>query len=231
MQDEIGKKEILEKLAKTVMDGDEERAKKAAEEALKAKIDPVSAIKDGLTKGIKIVGEKFHNFEIFLPEVILAADAMKAAMAVLKPHIAAERANEVMRGKAVIGTVRGDIHDIGKNLVAAMLEVSGYEVHDMGTDCPSTKFIEKAKEVGADIIGMSSLMVTSMCYQKDVIDYLKDMNERNKYWIMVGGGPVTPQWTIEIGADGYGRFSDDAVEVANTLMEKGSEIKLPVIKE
>ena len=230
MSQEEGKK-ILEKLAKAVIDGDEESAKKVAEEALKAKIDPVLAIKGGLTKGIEIVGKKFHDFEVFLPEVILAADAMKAAAAVLKPHIAAERAAEVMRGKAVIGTVRGDIHDIGKNLVAAMLEVAGFEVHDIGTDCPSTKFIEKAKEVGADIIGMSSLMVTSMYYQKEVIDYLKDMNERDKYWVMIGGGPITPEWAIKIGADGYGRFSDDAVEVANTLMEKGKEVKLPVIKE
>jgi len=223
--------ETLEKLAKAVMDGDEEAAKKAAQEALDAKLNPVEAIKSGFAKGMDVVGKKFHNFEVFLPEVILAADAMKAGIDVLRPHMSAEFLAEASKGKVVIGTVFGDIHDIGKNLVGVMLEAGGFEVHDLGTDCPSTKFVEKAKEIKADIIAMSSLMVTSMYYQKDVLDYLKDTGTRDKHWIMVGGGPVTPEWTKEIGADGYGKFSDDAVEVAKTLMEKGTEIVRPVIKE
>lgn len=225
------KNEILTKLAESVISGDEDAVKEAAENAVKAGIDPVLAITDGLAKGIAVVGEKFHKFEIFLPEVMLAADAMKAGVEVLKPHISAERAKEIIAGKVVIGTAFGDIHDIGKNLVAVMLEVNGFEVYDMGTDCPSTKFIEKAKEVGADIIAISSLMVTSMYYQKDTLQYLKDMNIKDNYWVMIGGGPVTPEWAVKIGADGYGRFSSDAVEVAKILMEKGKEVERPVIKE
>lgn len=223
--------EIFEKLAKSIMEGNEDLARKAALEALEAKIEPLEAIKNGFAKGMEIVGKKFHNFEIFLPEVILAADAMKAGLEVLRPKMSAESMVKAYRGKVVIGTVFGDIHDIGKNLVAVMLEAGGFEVHDLGTDCPSTKFVEKAKEVKADIIAMSSLMVTSMYYQKEVIDYLKDMGERDKYWIMVGGGPVTPEWTKEIGADGYGKFADDAVEVARILIENGKEVVRPVIKD
>lgn len=225
------KNEILTKLADGVISGDEDAVKGAAGDAVKAGIDPVLAITDGLAKGIKVIGDKFHKFEIFLPEVMLAADAMKAGVGVLKPHISAERAKETISGKVVIGTAFGDIHDIGKNLVAVMLEVNGFEVYDMGTDCPSTKFIEKAKEVGADIIAISSLMVTSMYYQRDVLQYLKDMNIKDKYWVMIGGGPVTPDWAIKIGADGYGRFASDAVEVAKILMERGKEVKRPVINE
>jgi corrinoid protein of di/trimethylamine methyltransferase len=223
--------EIFEKLAKSVIDGNEDSARKAAQEALDAKVDPLEAIKNGFARGMDVVGKKFHDFEIFLPEVILAADAMKAGIEVLRPRMSAESMAKASRGKVVIGTVFGDIHDIGKNLVAVMLEAGGFEVHDLGTDCPSTKFVEKAKEVKADIIAMSSLMVTSMYYQKEVLDYLKDTGTRDRHWVMVGGGPVTPEWTKEIGADGYGKFADDAVEVAKTLMEKGTEVVRPVIKE
>jgi corrinoid protein of di/trimethylamine methyltransferase len=223
--------EILEKLANAVITGDVDEARKVAEEALKANVDPLEAIKNGLAKGMDVIGKKFHNFEVFLPEVMLAADAMKAGIEILRPYLSAESAAKMSKGKVVIGTVFGDIHDIGKNLVAAMLEAAGFEVYDLGTDCPSTKFVEKAEEVKADIIAMSSLMVTSMFYQKEVVDFLKDAGEREKYWVMVGGGPVTPEWAKEIGADGYGRFADDAVEVAKTLIEAGDKVALPVIRE
>ncbi len=223
--------EILDKLAKTVMDGDEEGARKAAEEAIAARLDPLNAIKNGFAKGIEIIGKKFHNFEIFLPEVILAADAMKAGIAVLRPHMSAETIAKSVKGKVVIGTVYGDIHDIGKNLVAVMLEAGGFEVYDLGSDVASVKFVEKAKEVKADIIAMSSLMVTSMYYQKEVLDFLRDAGTRDNYWALVGGGPITPEWTSQIGADGYGKFSDDAVAIANLLMEKGDQVKTPVIRE
>ncbi len=223
--------EILDKLAKAVIAGDEEAAKKAAQESIDLKTNPLDAIKIGLAKGMDEVGQKFHKFEVFLPEVILAADAMKAGVAVLKPQLSPDDLKKASLGKVVIGTVFGDIHDIGKNLVAVMLEAGGFEVYDLGSDCASIKFVEKAKEVKADIIAMSSLMVTSMYYQREVLDYLKDSGTRKEHWIMVGGGPVTPEWTGEIGADGYGKFADDAVEIAKILMEKGSEIKKPVLKE
>lgn len=222
--------EILEKLAKAVMAGDEDSAKKAAQEAIDAKVDPIDAIKNGLSKGMEVIGKKFADFEVYLPEVMLAADAMKAGIGVLRPHISADRMSESQKGKVVIGTVYGDIHDIGKNLVATMLEVAHYEVHDLGNDVPPKKFLEKAKEVDANIIGMSSLLTPSMYYQKDVIDLLKDMGLREKTWVMVGGSPITPEWTKEIGADGWGRHADDAVEVANLLIDKGKDLAKPVVK-
>ncbi len=225
------KNEILSKLTEAVISGDENAVIETAENAVKAGIDPLLAITDGLAKGISVIGDKFRKYEIFLPEVMIAADAMKAGVNILKPHITAERVKEIVVGKAVIGTAFGDIHDIGKNLVSVMLSVNGFEVHDMGTDVASTKFIEKAKEVGADIIAISSLMATSMYYQKDTIQYLKDMNSNDTYWVIVGGGPVTSDWAVEIGADGYGRYSSDAVEVAKILMDKGKEVERPVIKE
>lgn len=163
--------EILEKLANAVMAGDEEAAKKAAQEAIDAKIDPLDAIKKGLSKGMEVIGKKFANFEVFLPEVMLAADAMKAGIEVLKPHISADRISERSKGRVVIGTVYGDIHDIGKNLVATMLEVARYEVHDLGNDVPPKKFLDKAREVKCE-------------YHRDVLpaDTLHVLPEgRNRY--------------------------------------------------
>jgi corrinoid protein of di/trimethylamine methyltransferase len=222
--------EILEKLAKAVMEGDEEAAKRAAQEAINNGIDPIYAIKNGLSRGMEVIGKRFSNFEVFLPEVMLAADAMKAGIEVLKPYISADKLEERSRGKVVIGTVFGDIHDIGKNLVATMLEVAGYEVHDLGNDIPPKRFVDKVREVKADIVAMSCLLTPSMYYQKDVIELLRDAGLRDKVWVMVGGAPITPEWTREIGADGWGRHADDAVVVANLLMEKGKELTRPVVR-
>ena len=177
-----------------------------------------------------VIGEKFGRFEVFLPEVMLAADAMKAGIGVLRPHISEEQMAKQIKGKVVIGTVYGDIHDIGKNLVATMLEVAGYEVYDLGNDVEPKKFLEKVKEVTADIVAMSCLLTPSMYYQKDVIELLKEMDIRDKIWAIIGGSPITPDWTKDVGADGWGRHSDDAVGVANMLMENGSELPKPVIK-
>ena len=223
------KEEILERLSNAIINSDEEAAKKAAVDALKAEIDPMVAITDGLNKGMDVIGERFRKFEIFLPNVMLAADAMKAAVAVLRPHIKPERMTESVRGKVVIATIFGDVHDIGKNLVAVMLELAGFEVHDLGCDVQPMKFIDKAEEIGANIIAMSSLLTPCMFYHKDVIISLKDMGNREKYWIMVGGGAITPEWAEEIGADGWGRNANDAVEVAKILMKQGREVKRPVV--
>lgn len=223
--------EILEKLKKAVIDGNEDAVRSAVGEAIKENFDTVDAIKNGLAKGMDVIGEQFHKFEVFLPEVILAADAMKLGVELLKPHLSDEAKSQLSKSKIVIGTVFGDIHDIGKNLVAAMLEASGFEVYDLGCEVKSAKFVEKAEEVNADIIAMSSLMATSMFYQREVLSILKEDGLREKYWTMVGGGPVTPDWTKEIDADGYGRFADDAVKLAKIFSEKGKDIKPPVILE
>ena len=211
---------ILEDLSNSVINGDEEAAKKAAMEALEAGLDPIKAINEGLSKGMEVVGDRFSRSEIYLPEVMIAADAIKASLAILKPKIMESRRSEVNRGKVVIGTVFGDIHDIGKNLVATMLSVSGFEVHDLGCDVAVQKFIEKAEEVNADIIAMSSLLTPSKIYQKDVIKYLEDKGTRGKYYIIVGGGPITPDWVKEIGADGWGKYSEDAVTLCKRLVEE-----------
>ena len=222
--------EILEKLAKAVMEGDEEAAKRAAQEAINNGIDPIYAIKNGLSRGMEVIGKRFSNFEVFLPEVMLAADAMKAGIEVLKPYIPADKLEERSRGKVVIGTVFGDIHDIGKNLVATMLEVAGYEIYDLGNDIPPKRFVDKVREVKAGIVAMSCLLTPSMYYQKDVIELLRDAGLRDKVWVMVGGSPITPEWAREIGADGWGRHADDAVAVANLLMEKGKDLAKPIVK-
>ncbi|WP_309493352.1 corrinoid protein [Candidatus Hecatella orcuttiae] len=225
--------DILERLARSVIEMDEEAAKSTAEEAVKTGIDPLKAIKEGLGKGMAVVGQKFHDCEIFLPQVMLAADATKAGVEVLLFKLTAERRSEAIAGKVVIGTVKGDIHDIGKNIVAVMLSAAGFEVHDLGSDVPSMKFVEEAEKVKADIIAMSSLMTTTRLYQQEVADYLKDMGLRNRYYIIIGGGAITPAWAREIGADGYGRLADDGVEVCKQLLGKRVKPPLPepMIKE
>jgi corrinoid protein of di/trimethylamine methyltransferase len=222
------REQIFRKISQTILEGDEVAAKTAAENALDQGIDPVEAIKEGAAKGMEVVGEKFKNFEIFLPQVILAADAMKAIMAVLVPKISEEKRGDVYLGKAVIGTAFGDIHDIGKNLVATTLAVAGFEVEDLGCDVPAKQFIQKADEVSAGIIGISTLLSSSLYYQEDVINYLTDSGKREKYFIIVGGGPVTAEWTTKIKADGYGKYAEDAVELCKKLV---SDKKTPPLLE
>ena len=217
----MSKEEILGKLKQAVMDGDEEAAGQAAQEVLEAGIDPMEAIQQGAVKGLDILGERYLRLEAFLPELTLAGDAMKAVMAVLVPHINQEQAAGVSQGKLVIGTIYGDVHSIGKNLVASMAGINGFDVYDLGCDVPVKKFIEKAEEVGATIIGLSSLMTTSAYYQEELINYLKDAGLREKYYVVVGGGPITPQWTAQIGADGYARAAPEAAQLFKRLVAEG----------
>ena len=224
----VDKKKILDNLSAIVQSGDEEAAKKAANEALKAGIDPVSAIEDGLAAGMKVVGDKFTKQECFLPEVILAADAMKAAIAVFKPHMKGEMKT---KGKIVIGTMLGDIHDIGKNLVATMMEVAGFEVIDLGNDVPVARFIDEAQKNNVDIIALSSLITASMFYMEDVVQNLEGLGQRKKFRVLIGGGPTTPGYAEEIGVDGWGRHAEEGVALANKLMEtkKGEKLSKPLI--
>ncbi len=216
-------------LIQAILEGNDVKCVELTNEALDEGASPGDIVSSGLQAGMLIVGDKFSAGDFFIPDMLLAARAVARAMEAIRPCLS--EAEMPTLGRVVIGTVSGDIHDIGKNLVAAMLEVSGFEVSNLGSDCPNEKFIDKAEESGANIIAMSSLMATTMFYQKDVINYLKDAGLRRKYWVMVGGGTVTPEWTTEIGADGYGRNATDAVEVAKMLMEKGEELKKPIIKE
>ncbi len=214
----MSQEELIEKLHNAIVAGDDVNSRKIAEEIIAAGINPLEAIKKGATPALEIVGEKFASGEFFLPNIILAADAMKACMAVFKRKITAQKLSDISLGKVVIGTTFGDIHDLGKNLVSVMLSVAGFEVYDLGNDVPPKVFVDKAIEVDSAIIAMSTLITSSMYYQKDVINYLKDMGIRDKYFIVVGGGCITPEWTIEIEADGWARHADEAVKLCKILV-------------
>lgn len=221
--------EIFEKLKRLIIEHDEENVKKAAEEALAAGIHPIDAIKFGLQKGMEVVGEKFKNLEIFLPDVVLAADAMYAALKVLLPRLTEDDSEKLRRGKVVIGTIFGDIHDIGKNIVAAMLAANGYEIYDLGCDVDPKRFVEKAEEVKADIIAVSCLLSPSIYYMEDVVKRLKDLGIRDGHYVIVGGAAVPPEWAREIGADGWGKYVEDAVKLCNVLVERGKQVEKPVL--
>lgn len=221
--------EIFERLRQLIIGYDAENIKKEAERALAVGINPVDAIKLGLQKGMAVVGEKFKNFEITLPEVMLAADAMYAALNVLLPKLTSEEMGKLKRGKVVIGTVFGDIHDIGKNIVSAMLAANGYEIHDLGYDVDPKRFAEKAEEVKADMIAMSCLLSTSISGMEDLVKRLRDMDIRENYYVIVGGSAVVPEFVRQVGADGWGRGAEDAVNLCNILFERGKQVEKPVL--
>ncbi|MBC7113847.1 MAG: cobalamin B12-binding domain-containing protein [Candidatus Methanomethyliales bacterium] len=212
--------EILQNLADSVISGDEEKAKDFAKKALEAGIDPLTAINEGLMRGMSQVGDDFSKLKIYLPEVMMAAEAMKAALSILEPAALQKGTGTLKKSKVVIGTITGDIHDIGKNIVAMLLRANGFEVYDLGRDVPIDDLIKKAEEVGADIIAASTLLSTSMPYMEDLISLLKERGLRDKYIVMVGGGPVTREWAASIGADGYGDDGEEAVKVAKELLQR-----------
>ena len=210
--------ELFEAMTQSVIQGDEAAAADLARQALAQGIDPLVAINQGFVVGINQVGAQFSCGDMFLPELVAAGEAMKMAVAVLEPEMARRGTHRQILGKVVIGTVEGDIHDIGKTLVATMLAASGFQVYDLGVDVPIQKFVEKAREVGADIVGLSALITTTMGRQKDVIEALDDVGLRPQVKVMVGGAPVTRQWAAEIGAEGYSEDAVGAVNVAKQLM-------------
>ena len=210
--------ELFEAMTQSVIQGDEDAAADLARQALAQGIDPLVAINQGFVVGINQVGAQFSCGDMFLPELVAAGEAMKMAVAVLEPEMARRGTHRQILGKVVIGTVEGDIHDIGKTLVATMLAAGGFQVYDLGVDVPIEKFVEKAREVGADIVGLSALITTTMGRQKDVIEALDDVGLRPQVKVMVGGAPVTRQWAAEIGAEGYSEDAVGAVNVAKQLM-------------
>lgn len=214
---------MINKLKKAVIEGDEEAAKSIANEILRAGMDPLKVIEESILPAAKIVGEKFEKGEYYLPRLMLAADTMKAAIDILTSEISEKRKMELeakKSGTVVIATVSGDIHDIGKNIVALLLEVNGFRVHDLGRDVDSMEIIRRALEVKANIIALSALMTTSMPAQKEVIDMLKAMKARDKFIVMVGGGSTTKEWATEIGADGWAENAEEAVRLAQELVKK-----------
>ncbi|WP_206812538.1 glycine betaine-specific corrinoid protein MtgC [Paradesulfitobacterium ferrireducens] len=212
---------IFEELKQAVIDGDEDITAELSQKVLDEGINPVDAVQQGLIKGIEIVGEAWKAGEVFLPDVMMSAEAMKAGLALLEPEIAKLGISEgEAKGKIVLGTVAGDIHDIGKNITGAMFTAAGYKVFDLGTDIKPEAFIAKAQEVGADIIGASALLTTTMVGQKQIIEYLKENGLRDKFKVFVGGGPTSQAWADEIGADGWAETADDAVQLAGRVLAK-----------
>ena len=216
----VNKEEIFKKMQKAIYDYDKDAAVAAAKEALDAGIDPVEAVEKGFAVAIRDLGEKFDRMEIFLPELVMGAEAMKAGVEILKEAILARGETMEKKGTVVIGTVEGDIHDIGKTIVIAMLQSAGFEVYDLGKDVPIPEFLKRAEEVKADIIGASALLTTTMLRQKDLIEYIKMSGKRDKYFIIVGGAPTSKDWAKEIGADGHGKDAIEAVKVCEELMKK-----------
>jgi len=205
------------------MTGQVEDAERAARDVLDAGMNPMRVLEMELFPIMKSVGEKFEKGEYFLTDLMSAADAMRAASRILETKIRAEGMGEMpttRTGKLVIGTVSGDIHDIGKNIVALLLEVNGFDIDDLGKDVESMKFIERAQELQADIVALSALMTTTKPAQKEVMDLLNEMRIRDKHVVMVGGAPTSRQWADQIGADGWAETADQAVRVAQKLVGK-----------
>jgi corrinoid protein of di/trimethylamine methyltransferase len=212
-------KEIYAKMEKTVLDGDIDAAAELADEALRKGLDPLEVINEGYLIGLHKVGDLWEKGELFLPEMIQGAEAMKAAVAKLQPALLEKKESRKIMGKVVIGTVQGDIHEIGKSIVGTMLSANGFDVVDLGADIPNEEFIKKTKEIDADIIGLSALLTTTMPEQKAIIELLKKEGLANKVKVIVGGAPVSQSWADEIGASGYAEDAVAAVSLCKTLMK------------
>lgn len=212
-------KEIFAKLTKAIVEGDSEQLVGLVKEAID-KVDALEMVEKGMAPGMSEIGSRFGDGRAYLPELLMAAEAWEEAMKIIKPKLIAAGASVKKQGTVVIGTVQTDIHEIGKNILANLLTTAGFEVHDIGCDAPATKFLNKAEEVGADIIAASAIMSTTVPYQKDIVDLLESKGLRDNYIVMVGGGVVTQQWADKIGADGYGELASDGVEVAKKLVSQ-----------
>ena len=211
----------MEQMAEAVIAGDAELCASLAKRAITEKVDPVVAIQKGFSSGMNSVGENFESGKMFLPEMMQAAEAMNAGVAVLKPVIET-RGSDVLAasGRVALATIQGDMHDIGKNIVKLVLSTSGFEITDLGKDVKIESIIEKAEEFRADVIGVSALMTTTMGYMPELIAELNDMGLRDRFSVMVGGAPVTEEWAEEIGADGYSKDAVGAARIARGLAKK-----------
>jgi corrinoid protein of di/trimethylamine methyltransferase len=214
--------EVLAKLTQAVDEGDRAGAAALARQALESGIPAQEILNGGLLPGMRIVGEKFAVGDYFLPDMLVAAASMKSAMAVLDPALKASESTTAAKGRIVIGTVRGDIHEIGKSLVATLLGANGFDVIDLGVDVSAERFVETVASSGAGMVGLSALLTTTMGAQKSVIEALAAAGLRERVKVMVGGAPVTEKWANEIGADGFAPDAVSAVALANRLADAAS---------
>jgi len=214
----MGNNEILEQLRKAIKEYDVDQAKHYSQEAVKAKMDPTEVIKNGPAMILKEIGDKFASGELFLPELVAAGQAGEASIAVLNEEITKRSQTRKSLGKYIIGTVSGDVHSIGKNIVATMLRVAGFDVTDLGVDVPTDLFIQKVKEMEPEFLGLSALLTTTMDEQRKIIIRLREEGLRDKVKVMVGGAPVSTEWAKEIGSDAVGLDAQDAVEKTLKLL-------------
>jgi corrinoid protein of di/trimethylamine methyltransferase len=210
--------ETLDAMKQSVIDGAPERAAELAAQALREGLAPLDAINLGYIPGMHYVGEQFARRQMFLPDMMASAEAMKAAMSILEPELGKSGRERPFLGTVVLGTVKGDIHEIGKTLVGTLLQANGFKVFDLGVDIAGEQFAAKAREVNADLVGCSALLTTTMKNQKSVIEALDREGLRPRVKVVVGGAPVTRQWAEEIGADGYGKDAVGAVELVKSLL-------------
>ncbi len=213
----MGKKEIIQGLHEAILSLDAAKARETAEELIKTDIDIREVIEMGMSPAMEEIGRKFQSGEMFLPELQLSAYVFQAAMDILHPKLSEAKQKVKPRGRIVIGTVKGDIHSIGKTLVCTMLKTAGFEVIDLGVDIPTFTFLEEAQRNEADIIGLSALLTTTIPQQREVIEALNSQGLRERFRVIVGGAPVTQEWANEIGADGYGENAAQAVELVKRL--------------
>lgn len=211
--------DLLLAMAESVIEGDKETAGRLAEEALAKKMSPLSAVTDGFVKGIQEMGDRFGAGECYLPELVMAAEAMKSALAILEPELAARGLERSTFGKAVAGTVEGDIHEIGKSIVCTMLIASGFEVVDLGVDVAPEQVVEAVREHQPDLVLLSALLTTTMPKQGETIEALIEADLRDQVKVMVGGAPLTQEWCDSIHADGYGADAIAAVNLAKLLLD------------
>lgn len=210
------KADILTQLADAVVEGDEDLTAELTKKAVDAGLEPVKVINDGLTAGINVVGERFEAGEYFLPDLLLGAKSMEAGINVLEPLMAGGERDFI--GRVIMGTVEGDLHSIGKNIVINMLKAAGFEVFDLGVDVPTSKFAEAIKKINPDIVGISALLTSTVARQQEIIEYLKEEGMREQVKVIIGGAPISQNWADKIGADGYAEDAISAVKVAKNLV-------------
>ena len=210
--------QLFTAMRQSIIDGDAARATSLAEEALASGVPPLDAIDKGFVPGLSWVGEQFGAGELFLPDMMLAARAMQKAVGVLEPEMHRQAMERRVLGRVVLGTVKGDIHEIGKNLVGMMLATSGFEVHDLGVDVAPERFVEAAREHGADVVGVSALLTTTMAGQRTVVEAFEAAGLRPRVKVIVGGAPASATWASEIGADGYSEDAIGAVALVRRLV-------------
>ena len=210
--------ELLEQLREAVILGERDRAQELAPQVLEAGAKPLVAIEEALNPAMQLVGSRYESGEYFIPDLVMAAEAMKAAMAVFEPVLKARQEQRQVLGTVVIGTVEGDIHEIGKSLVATMLGAAGFQVHDLGVDVSASDFVRWVQETEANVVGVSALLTTTMLNQEMVIEALKEAGLRDQVKVVIGGAPTSPEWAQTIGADAYAENANEAVAVVKQLL-------------